>query len=112
VNCSVTEYTTGESIKTSKVKWIGTCADPSRSGRDEGPQMRKACLDFLIDIFSAEYEVASIDIQRAAKEYGLPWRTLCEYKPKFKIGSVKMRDGHWAWRAPEGGLGQFKKVTQ
>jgi hypothetical protein len=102
----------GDSIPTSKIVWHGTCADPSRAGRDEGPQGRKDCLEFLIGSFGLDKEILSRDLQRAAKDCGIAWRTLAEYKNQFGITSVKRRDGFWSWREPEGGLKQFRKLRQ
>ena len=110
VGADVTEPTTGETIKTSKVEWHGQCADPSRS-RDDGPRMRKECLDFLIEEFSREYEVLSDDLMQSAKKAGIPWRTLQEYKHEFKVESLK-RHGQWCWKAPDGGFRQFKNAKK
>jgi hypothetical protein len=107
-DCEVTERKTGESIRTSKVEWHGTCPNPTLAGRDEGPQQRKECLDFLIYLFSTESELPAIEVKRSAAECGLAWRTLMMYKPEFKVQSIKQRDGHWAWREPDGGFAQFR----
>jgi hypothetical protein len=107
-DCEVTENKTGEVIRTSKVGWHGTCPNPTLAGRDEGPQERKECLEFLIASFSTESELAARDVKKMAAECGIAWRTLFRYKPEFKVDSIKQRDGHWAWREPEGGFAQFR----
>ncbi len=104
----VEEPKTGEMIRTSKVEWHGQCANPTR-GRDDGPRMRKECMDFLIAVFGREDEVLSEEIKTDARNAGVSWRTLQEYKPQFKVQSFK-RHGQWYWKAPEGGFRQFKNA--
>jgi len=107
-SCEVVEQSNGETIKTSKVDWHGRCADPN-SALGDGPRMRRQCLEFLIEEFDRENEVLSDDLLKSAKKAGVPWRTLQEYKPKFKVEAVK-RHGQWYWKAPEKGFRQFKNA--
>lgn len=107
VGAEVTEASDGETIKTSKVEWLGQCSDPNKVTADV-PMMEMQCLDFLIEMFSGDFEVPAKDVRAAAKEAGIAWRTLAEYKPKFKVDSIK-RHGQWYWKAPENGFRQFKK---
>ena len=92
-----------DDIPISHIVWRGhSDFDPEKAGRDDGPQMRKECLDFLKEVFSSDIEVLATDIAKNAKDAGLPMVTVKRYKAEFRVAS-RRRNGKWYWVEPEGG---------
>lgn len=90
-----------EAGRTPHVVWHGhSDFDPERAGRDDGPQKRKECIDFLKIMFEDAREVLSKDIEENAKHAGLSMVTLKRYKTEFRFTSIRKGD-EWYWVEPD-----------
>jgi hypothetical protein len=100
----IDEVQLDEDIPISRVTWHGQSDfDPQKAGKNDGPQMQKECFEFCKEMFRESSEVLAVEIEENAKAAGIPMITLKRYKPKFRIGSKRIKD-EWYWVEPEGGL--------